>query len=99
MFVDDPRFERTFSDLEWQSLDREPRLEALQRRLFSKGKRFLSGCLKSILTARTRYRLWQIGTGFIASGMRRHHFIGELAGFRRADLHKLRPYRNTQAGL
>jgi len=38
VFVDDPRFERTFSDLEWQSLDREPRLEALQRRLFSKGE-------------------------------------------------------------
>ncbi len=37
-FVDDPRFERTFSDPEWQSLDREPRLEALQRRLFSKGE-------------------------------------------------------------
>ena len=38
VFLDDPRFERTFSDLEWQSLDREPRLEALQRRLFSKGE-------------------------------------------------------------
>ena len=38
VFVDDPRFERTFSDLEWQSIDREPRLEALQRRLFSKGE-------------------------------------------------------------
>ena len=38
VFVDDPRFERTFSDPEWQSLDREPRLEALQRRLFSKGE-------------------------------------------------------------
>jgi len=38
VFVDDPRFERTFSDPEWESLDREPRLEALQRRLFSKGE-------------------------------------------------------------
>jgi len=38
VFVDDPRFERAFSDPEWQSLDREPRLEALQRRLFSKGE-------------------------------------------------------------
>ena len=38
VFVDDPRFERNFSDPQWQSLDREPRLEALQRRLFSKGK-------------------------------------------------------------
>lgn len=38
VFVDDPRFERTFADPEWQSLDREPRLEALQRRLFSKGE-------------------------------------------------------------
>ena len=38
VFVDDPRFERTFSDPEWQSLDREPRLEALQRRLFRKGE-------------------------------------------------------------
>ena len=39
VFVDDPRFERTFSDPDWQSLDREPRLEALQRRLFSRGER------------------------------------------------------------
>ena len=38
VFVDDPRFKRTFSRPEWQSLDREPRLEALQRRLFSKGQ-------------------------------------------------------------
>ena len=38
VFVDDPRFKRTFSDPEWQSLDREPRLEALQRRLFNKGE-------------------------------------------------------------
>ena len=38
MFVDDLRFERTFSDPKWQSLDREPRLEALQRRLFHKGE-------------------------------------------------------------
>lgn len=37
-FVDDPRFERTFSDPDWQSLDREPRLDALQRRLFGKGE-------------------------------------------------------------
>ena len=39
VFVDDPRFERTFSDPDWQSLDREPRLEALQRRLFSRGEK------------------------------------------------------------
>ncbi|MBD92008.1 MAG: hypothetical protein CME56_03670 [Halieaceae bacterium] len=38
VFVDDPRFERTFSGPEWESLDREPRLEALQRRLFNKGE-------------------------------------------------------------
>jgi len=38
VFVDDLRFERTFSDPKWQSLDREPRLEALQRRLFNKGE-------------------------------------------------------------
>ncbi len=38
VFVDDPRFERTFSDPTWQSLDREPRLEALQRRLFKEGE-------------------------------------------------------------
>jgi tetratricopeptide (TPR) repeat protein len=38
VFVDHPRFERTFSDPKWQSLDREPRLEALQRRLFTKGE-------------------------------------------------------------
>ncbi len=38
VFVDDPRFERTFSDPDWQSLDREPRLDALQRRLFGKGE-------------------------------------------------------------
>ena len=38
VFVEDRLFERTYSDLEWQSLDREPRLEALQRRLFRKGE-------------------------------------------------------------
>ena len=29
VLVDDQRFERTFSDPEWSSLEREPRLEAL----------------------------------------------------------------------
>ena len=38
VLVDDQRFERTFSDPEWSSLEREPRLEALQRRLMSKGE-------------------------------------------------------------
>ena len=38
VLVDDQRFERTFSDPEWSSLEREPRLEALQRRLISKGE-------------------------------------------------------------
>ena len=38
VLVDDQRFERTFSDSEWSSLEREPRLEALQRRLMSKGE-------------------------------------------------------------
>ena len=38
-FVDDPRFEGVFSDTEWRSLEREPRLEALQRRLFSWGEK------------------------------------------------------------
>ena len=38
VLVDDPRFERGFSDPGWQSLDREPRLEALQRRLFIRGE-------------------------------------------------------------
>ena len=46
VFVDDPRFERTFTDPEWQSLDREPRLEALQRRLFSKGETVFERLLK-----------------------------------------------------
>jgi hypothetical protein len=46
VFVDDPRFERTFADPEWQSLDREPRLEALQRRLFSKGETVFERLLK-----------------------------------------------------
>ena len=39
VFVDDPRFEPRFSDTDWQLLDREPRLEALQRRLFQRGER------------------------------------------------------------
>ena len=38
VLVDDPRFERGFTDPSWQSLDRDPRLEALQRRLFIRGK-------------------------------------------------------------
>ena len=38
VLVDDQRFERTFSDPEWGSLEREPRLEALQRRLMRKGE-------------------------------------------------------------
>ena len=38
VLVDDPRLERGFTDPSWQSLDREPRLEALQRRLFIKGE-------------------------------------------------------------
>ena len=39
VLVDDPRFERGFADPSWQSLDREPRLEALQRRLFVRGEK------------------------------------------------------------
>jgi len=46
VFVDDPRFEPRFTDREWQSLDREPRLEALQRRLFRKGETVLSRLLE-----------------------------------------------------
>ena len=38
VLVDDPRLERGFTDPSWQSLDREPRLEALQRRLFIRGE-------------------------------------------------------------
>ena len=44
-FVDDPRFERTFSDPNWQSLELEPRLEALQRRLFNRGETALERLL------------------------------------------------------
>lgn len=44
-FVDDPRFERTFSDPNWQSMEREPRLEALQRRLFNRGETALERLL------------------------------------------------------
>ena len=39
VLVNDPRFERGFADSSWRSLDTEPRLEALQRRLFTRGKR------------------------------------------------------------
>jgi len=39
VFVDDPRFEPRLSGTDWQSLDREPRMEALQRRLFQQGER------------------------------------------------------------
>ena len=38
VLLDDPRFERGFTDPSWQSLDREPRLDALQRRLFRRGE-------------------------------------------------------------
>ncbi len=37
-FIDDPRFEPRISDPDWQSMEREPRLEALQRRLFQQGE-------------------------------------------------------------
>ncbi len=39
VFVDDPRFEPRLSGADWQSMEREPRLEALQRRLFQQGER------------------------------------------------------------
>ena len=45
VLVDDPRFERGFADPSWQSLDREPRLEALQRRLFARGEKVLERLL------------------------------------------------------
>lgn len=38
VLLDNPRLERGFADPSWQSLDREPRLEALQRRLFIRGE-------------------------------------------------------------
>ena len=37
-FVDDPRFEPRVGAADWQSMEREPRLEALQRRLFQEGE-------------------------------------------------------------
>jgi hypothetical protein len=39
VFVDDPRFEPRLSGADWQTLEREPRMEALQRRLFQQGER------------------------------------------------------------
>jgi len=39
VFVDDPRFEPRLGGTDWQALDREPRMEALQRRLFQQGER------------------------------------------------------------
>ncbi len=46
VFVDDPRFEPRFGNSEWQSLEREPRLEALQRRLFRQGEQVLDRLLE-----------------------------------------------------
>lgn len=45
VFIDDPRFEPRFGDADWQSMEREPRLEALQRRLFQQGERILDRLL------------------------------------------------------
>jgi len=42
VFVDDSRFEPRYTDPEWQSMGREPRLEALQRRLFRQGEQNFS---------------------------------------------------------
>jgi tetratricopeptide (TPR) repeat protein len=39
VLVDDPRFEPRLNGADWQSMEREPRLEALQRRLFQQGER------------------------------------------------------------
>jgi len=38
VFVDDPRFEPRFGSPDWDSMEREPRMEALQRRLFQQGE-------------------------------------------------------------
>ena len=45
VLADDPRFESAFADTEWQSLEREPRLEVLQRRLFGQGKKLFEALL------------------------------------------------------
>lgn len=42
VFVDDARFEPRYTDPEWQFMGREPRLEALQRRLFRQGEKNFS---------------------------------------------------------
>ena len=42
--VDDPRFESAFTDTEWQSLEREPRL-VLRRRLFGRGEKLFEALL------------------------------------------------------
>ena len=45
VLVDDPRFESAFGDTEWQSLEREPRLDVLQRRLFGQGEKLFEALL------------------------------------------------------
>ena len=46
VFVDDPRFESRIADSDWQSLERDPRMEALQRRLFQQGERVFDRLLE-----------------------------------------------------
>ena len=95
VFVDDPRFERTFSDPEWQSLDREPRLEALQRRLFSKGETVFERLLEvnpdspDALSALADWHWFYRKRDEATSLYRRACRLSP------SDLPKLRPCRNT----
>ena len=51
----------------------------------------MSDCLRSAPTATRHYPLWQIGTGFMVSGMRRRRFIEEPAYFRRLRFSRAAP--------
>ena len=81
VLVDDPRFESAFADTEWQSLEREPRLDVLQRRLFGQGEKLFEALLTVDADILLRCQRWQIGTGSIASAIAHWSCIGRPALF------------------
>ena len=98
VLVDDPRFESAFADTEWQSLEREPRLDVLQRRLFGQGEKLFEALLTvdaDILLRCQRCRLVLVlsqarsRTGVVSAGLR------SCAG----QFHAAAPCRAPKVGL
>ena len=90
------RFERTFSDPNWQSMEREPRLEALQRRLFNRGETALSSVywqlIRKVIMLSPH---WRIGIGSIANEIEHCSCMHRPVALSQIDLRRQAPYRNT----